>query len=113
MNTARLLTLHSRNVTFVLHVTPALRRCSQADRSNQETAFMAKSPEEMIESMIANFKENTGKTLDQWIVIARALKLDKHGAIVKQLKADHGIGHGYANLVAQRTLQGDAPAATG
>jgi hypothetical protein len=74
---------------------------------------MAKSPEEMIESMIANFKENTGKTLDQWIQIARALKLDKHGAIVKQLKAEHGIGHGYANMVAQRTLQGDAPAASG
>ena len=32
---------------------------------------MAKSPEEMAASMIANLKEKTGKTLDAWLKIAR------------------------------------------
>ena len=69
---------------------------------------MAKSPEEMAAAMIANMKEKTGKTLPQWVKIAKASKLDKHGAIVKHLKADHGMTHGFANLVAHETLQSAA-----
>jgi len=69
---------------------------------------MAKSPEEMAASMIANMKENTGKTLPQWIKIAKASKLEKHGQILKHLKADHGMTHGFANLVAHKTLKSDA-----
>lgn len=74
---------------------------------------MAKSPEEMIESMVANLKEKTGKTLDQWIKIAKATKLEKHGQIVAHLKSEHEIGHGYANLIAQRTLEPAGGAAGG
>jgi len=73
---------------------------------------MAKSPEEMLASMIANLQEKTGKSLDEWVKIARATKLAKHGEIVKFLKSEHGMGHGYANLVAQQTLQGNQPAAS-
>jgi hypothetical protein len=65
---------------------------------------MPKSPEEMAASMIANLKEKTGKTLAQWTRLARASKLEKHGQIVKFLKTDHGLTHGYANLVAHETL---------
>ncbi|CAN5682013.1 hypothetical protein BH09PLA1_BH09PLA1_15990 [soil metagenome] len=57
-------------------------------------------------TMIQNLAEKTGKTLDQWIKIAKASKLEKHGHIVAMLKTDHEIGHGYANLIALRTLQG-------
>ncbi len=32
---------------------------------------MAKSPEDMAATMIANMKEKTGKTLTQWIAIAK------------------------------------------
>jgi hypothetical protein len=73
---------------------------------------MAKSPEEMLESMIQNLKEKTGKPLDDWVKIAGKSKLAKHGEIVKFLKEEHGLGHGYANLVAQTLLQpsGGAPA---
>lgn len=69
-------------------------------------------PEEQLASMIANMKENTGKSLPQWVKIAKASGLEKHGQIVKLLKADHGIGHGFANLVASETLKapGGAPA---
>ena len=71
---------------------------------------MAKSPEEMAASMIRNMPEKTGKSLDEWIDIARASGLEKHGQILKMLKADHGMTHGFANLVAIKTLQtGEAP----
>lgn len=74
---------------------------------------MAKSPEDAMQTMIANLKEKTGKTLEQWVKVARASKLAKHGEIVKFLKADHGMGHGYANLVAQTALQPVGSAAAG
>ncbi len=69
---------------------------------------MSRSPEETGNSMIANLKEKTGKTLEQWIAIARKSGAAKHGEIVKMLKASHGMTHGYANLVAHKTLQSDA-----
>lgn len=65
-------------------------------------------PQEQLESMIANFKAKTGKTLDQWAAIARKSGLAKHGEIVAMLKGEHAMGHGYANVVAQRTLQAGA-----
>jgi len=61
---------------------------------------MAQSPEAMAAAMVANMPEKTGKSLPQWLKIARASKLQKHGELVKFLKAEHGMTHGYANLVA-------------
>jgi hypothetical protein len=72
---------------------------------------MAKSPEEMLESMVQNLKEKTGKTLDEWLKISKAAKLSRHGEIVKLLKTKHGLTHGYANLVAHKTLGSDAGSA--
>jgi predicted transport protein len=66
---------------------------------------MAKSPEEMAASMIQNLPEKTGKSLEEWLEITRASGLEKHGQILKMLKADHGMTHGFANLVAMKTLQ--------
>ena len=74
---------------------------------------MPKSPEEMAAAMIANMKEKTGKTLPQWLKIARAARLEKHGQIVKLLKTDHGMTHGFANLVAHKTLESDAGSSGG
>ncbi|MBC7771822.1 MAG: DUF4287 domain-containing protein, partial [Pyrinomonadaceae bacterium] len=74
---------------------------------------MAVSPEQALESMIANMKEKTGKALEQWVKIATASKLARHGEIVKHLKEEHALGHGYANLIAQRTLQGGEGAPAG
>jgi predicted transport protein len=50
--------------------------------------------------MVANFKEKTGKTLEEWVKRVKASGLDKHGQIVAWLKSEHGMGHGFANLVA-------------
>ena len=69
---------------------------------------MPQSPEQMANTMIANFKEKTGKTLEQWIKIAKKSGLAKHGEIVKHLKTDHGMTHGFANLVAHKMLKSDA-----
>jgi hypothetical protein len=58
-------------------------------------------------------EKNTGKPFEAWVEIARKAKLAKHGEIVKRLKEKHGMGHGYANLVAMTALKGDAPAPGG
>jgi len=69
--------------------------------------------DDALKTMIANYEKNTGKTLEAWVAIARKAKLAKHGEIVKWLKEKHGMGHGYANLVAMTVLRGDAPAPEG
>lgn len=51
-------------------------------------------------TMIRNLEEKSGKTLAQWAAIVKKMGPRKHGEIVKTLKADHGLGHGYANLIA-------------
>jgi hypothetical protein len=58
--------------------------------------------------MIANLEANTGKSLDQWIGMARASGHAKHGQMVAWLKADQGLTHGYANLVAHKAFASDA-----
>lgn len=73
---------------------------------------MAKSPEEQTQAMIAGMKEKTGKAMPEWVKIAKASKLDKHGEIVAMLKTDHGLTHGFANLVAH-TMRGSLQQAAG
>jgi predicted transport protein len=73
---------------------------------------MTKSPEEMANAMIANMKQKTGRTLEQWIGIAKKSGQEKHGAITKYLKTEHGMTHGFANLVAHKTLKSDAGSAS-
>ncbi|MHC5210917.1 MAG: DUF5655 domain-containing protein [Planctomycetota bacterium] len=63
------------------------------------------------QSMIRNLEEKTGKSLAQWVKIAKAMGDKKHGEVVKALKADHGLGHGYANLVAHSAKGAVGPAA--
>ncbi len=74
---------------------------------------MAKSPEEMANAMIANMKEKTGKTLEQWLAVAKKSGEEKHGSLVKHLKSEHGLTHGFANLVAHKHLKSDAGSAEG
>jgi predicted transport protein len=69
---------------------------------------MATSPEEQIASMIASLKEKTGRTIEQWVKLGKASGKAKHGELVTWLKGEHGITHGYANLIAHQTLKSDA-----
>lgn len=64
--------------------------------------------EDAVASMITNMKANTGKSLEEWLMISAKAKPTKHGEIVTMLKTDHALGHGFANLVAHRTLNSDA-----
>jgi len=64
--------------------------------------------EDATASVIANMAEKTGKSLDAWLKIVGKAKLAKHGEIVAMLKADHAMGHGFANLVAHKALASDA-----
>jgi predicted transport protein len=59
-------------------------------------------------NMIANLKTNTGKTLEEWLEISKNSGFTKHGEIVKYLKDNFGIGHGFANLIAHRLNQSAA-----
>lgn len=63
------------------------------------------------ETMIENLHKNTGKTLEEWVDIVRREGLEKHGQIVKFLKAEHSFTHGFANLVAHKVLKSDAGSA--
>ncbi|MCI0388699.1 MAG: DUF4287 domain-containing protein [Acidobacteria bacterium] len=60
------------------------------------------------QNMIRNLEEKTGKSFAKWLEIARAGKMTKHGEIVKLLKTEHSLTHGYANLVAHKALGSDA-----
>jgi predicted transport protein len=62
----------------------------------------------MVDKMINNLVEKYGKSLDEWIKIVHASKLEKHGQIVKYLKDEFGFTHGYANLLSHKARQSDA-----
>jgi hypothetical protein len=59
-------------------------------------------------SMAENLKEKTGKSLEEWVSILKRKNFEKHGEMVAFLKKEHGMGHGYANLVAHTSRGGIA-----
>jgi predicted transport protein len=63
------------------------------------------------QTMIDNLRKNTGKTLEDWTTIVASQGFQKHGEIIKFLKENHGFTHGFANLVAHKTLKSDAGSA--
>lgn len=65
---------------------------------------MAKSPEELAQTMIDNMPEKTGKSLGEWQKLVAASGAAKHGEIMKLLKGEHGVTHGFANLIAQKCI---------
>ena len=66
---------------------------------------MVSSPEEQLATMMANIPEKTGKPLSDWIEIIKTSGLEKHGAILKFLKEEHGVSHGFANLIAAKARE--------
>jgi hypothetical protein len=73
---------------------------------------MAQSPEAMRQKMIEGLPKTTGKTLAQWQALIRAAGLSRHGEVMKFLKGEHGLSHGYANQIALQALRpDDAPTA--
>lgn len=64
------------------------------------------SPEEMAQAMIANMPEKTGRSLEEWLGLAAQAPEQKHARITAWLKSEHGLTHGYANLVTHTHLKG-------
>jgi len=64
--------------------------------------------EEQIRTQITNIERTTGRSFADWFGIVRASGLEKHGQVVAMLKADHGMGHGNANLIALKAREADA-----
>jgi len=68
---------------------------------------MADKVADAMNSMVKNLEKKTGKSLDQWKAIARKSGFARHGEIIKFLKTEHELGHGYANMVAHSLLNPD------
>jgi len=73
---------------------------------------MANSPEDQLQTMIANLPEKTGKSLAEWKAHLTSEGLSVNREIMAHLKGDHGVSHGYANLVSQLFRRGDEVTAT-
>jgi predicted transport protein len=54
------------------------------------------------ETMIANLLRNTGKTIEEWIEIAKGLNTGKHGETVKILKDKFDLGLFFADLIVHK-----------
>ena len=54
--------------------------------------------------MTDNLQEKTGKSMSEWLKITVGSDLEKHGQILKYLKTEHGVSHGFANSIALATL---------
>ena len=59
-------------------------------------------PLSMERAMISKMIERTGKSIEQWIEIVKDNDFSKYGEIVKFLKQEHSLTHGYTNLIARR-----------
>ncbi|MDZ7896948.1 MAG: DUF5655 domain-containing protein [Arcicella sp.] len=59
-------------------------------------------------TMIENLKQKTGHSLEEWKVVILGQSLSKHGEIVKFLKEQHNVTHGYASEIALKVLGSDA-----
>ena len=68
---------------------------------------MGSSPQDQLATMLVNIPVKTGKPLDEWLTIISNSGLDQHGAIMKLLKGEHGVTHGFANLIASKALETD------
>jgi hypothetical protein len=65
------------------------------------------SVDDAVQTMIRNLEDKTGKSLAEWVTIARASARTKHRELLSFLKTEQGLTHGYANLIALRALADD------
>ncbi len=59
------------------------------------------------QKMAENLEKKTGKSLAEWVTIARQSGIEKHGELLKYLKGEHGLTHGYANMVSHQSRKSD------
>lgn len=49
--------------------------------------------------MIDNIPARTGRSLAEWFAVLDAAELPQHGKAMALLKSEHGLTHGFANLI--------------
>ncbi len=64
----------------------------------------SKSPKEMIRAIIDNLPAKTGRTLQQWIAIARTGPGNR-AELHAWLKKEHGLGHNTAGIVTREAIE--------
>ena len=57
----------------------------------------------MERAMLKNMIKKTGKPIEEWIKIVKEKDFLKHGEIVRFLKEQYTLTHGYANLIARKS----------
>lgn len=70
---------------------------------------MAKTSGEFEQEFIQTAKEKTGKTLEQWLPVVKKSGLSRQMEITNWLKAEHGLNHLQAQLLAGLYLNNGKP----
>jgi hypothetical protein len=60
---------------------------------------MSESVDAQLQAMIDAMPDKTGKSLAEWTEVLAEAGLEKHGQMMKLLKGEHGVTHGYANTI--------------
>ena len=71
---------------------------------------MPKTPAEIRQSYYDTIERSSGTSISAWLERIRAQGFSRSGEIVNWLKAEHGLGHGHASLLAGDALGHLAPA---
>lgn len=58
-----------------------------------------------VQTMIDNLPDETGKSLEEWFALIETQKRENFIEILKLLKRDHGVPHGYANTISMMYRQ--------
>ena len=72
---------------------------------------MPKSLDEMAASLVKNLEDQTGKSIDEWVKIARDSGETRHMKMLKYLQTNYDLTYGYANTISSlaREPEGGAP----
>ena len=57
--------------------------------------------EEQLNTMIKNMPEKTGKSIEEWFAVLKEANLAKHGEMMKLLKVEYSVTHGFAGTIVQ------------
>ena len=60
---------------------------------------MADATNTQLQTMIDNMPEKTGKSLPDWFSVIAGADVNKHGEIMKLLKGEYNVTHGFANTI--------------
>ena len=64
--------------------------------------------DDAVQNQARNIEQATGRSIDGWVALVKASGKERHSEILAWLKAEHGLSHGNANLVALTAKRGSA-----